>query len=131
MDRVFISNIEKYNKKNIKINGWVYNTRRSGKIGFLMLRDGSGIIQCIVFRPDIGEDEFNKFKKLSQESSISVEGKVINNKKAIGGFEIQVSGIIIHHKSDGYPISPKEHGTDFLMNNRHLWLRSKRQNAME
>ena len=130
MDLVFIKNIEKYNKKLVQINGWVYNSRRSGKIGFLMLRDGYGIIQCIIEKNHIGEENFNSFKTFTQESSISVIGEVVKNERAPGGYEIFVKSFIVHQITSEYPITPKEHGTDFLMNHRHLWLRSKRQHAI-
>ena len=130
MKNILIDNVKKYENKNIRLNGWVYNKRSSGKIGFLMLRDGTGIMQCIFFKPEIGDNIFLTFKSLTQESSISVEGKVSKNDRAEGGYEIQATGLVLHHMSKEYPISPKEHGTDFLMNNRHLWLRSKRQHAI-
>tara|TARA_Y100001968_G_scaffold327213_1_gene371794 strand:- start:119 stop:1438 length:1320 start_codon:yes stop_codon:yes gene_type:complete len=127
---ILLTNINKYSDSEVRINGWVYNKRSSGKVGFLMLRDGTGTIQCIFFKPEIGEELFSQFKSLTQESSITIEGKVAENDRADGGFEIQVKNLIIHHISSNYPITPKEHGTDFLMNNRHLWLRSKRQHAI-
>ena len=114
----------------IDLKGWVYNTRRSGKIGFLTFRDGFGTLQCIVSKNDIGEEKFELFKSLTQESSIGISGKVVENERAPSGFEILVSNIELFHLSKDYPISPKEHGTDFLMNNRHLWLRSKKQHAI-
>ena len=127
---ILLTNVNKYSDSEVRINGWVYNKRSSGKVGFLMLRDGTGTIQCIFFKPEIGEELFSQFKSLTQESSITIEGKVAVNDRADGGFEIQVKNLIIHHISSNYPITPKEHGTDFLMNNRHLWLRSKRQHAI-
>ena len=130
MKSILLTNINKYSDSEVRINGWVYNKRSSGKVGFLMLRDGTGTIQCIFFKPEIGEELFSQFKSLTQESSITIEGKVAENDRADGGFEIQVKNLIIHHISSNYPITPKEHGTDFLMNNRHLWLRSKRQHAI-
>ncbi len=130
MGSVFIKDVKQYNKKTIQINGWVYNSRRSGKIGFLMLRDGYGIIQCIIEKKHIGEENFNLFKTFTQESSVSVVGKVVENDRAPGGFELFVDSLIIHQITSDYPITPKEHGTDFLMNHRHLWLRSKRQHAI-
>ena len=130
MKSILLTNINKYSDSEVRINGWVYNKRSSGKVGFLMLRDGTGTIQCIFFKPEIGEELFSQFKSLTQESSITIEGKVAVNDRADGGFEIQVKNLIIHHISSNYPITPKEHGTDFLMNNRHLWLRSKRQHAI-
>ena len=130
MNLVFTKNLSNYNKTEVKINGWVYNSRRSGRIGFLMLRDGYGIVQCIVEKSHVGEDDFNTFKSLSQESSISVVGNVVENSKADGGYEIFVNSFEIHQITKEYPITPKEHGTDYLMNHRHLWLRSKRQHAI-
>ena len=130
MKKVTIRDVSSFNHKNIQINGWVYNSRRSGKIGFLMLRDGFGLLQCIVEKKQIGEEQFDEFKKLTQETSISVKGNVVENDRAIGGYELLVDSFKVHQMSVDYPITPKEHGTDFLMNNRHLWLRSKRQHAI-
>ena len=122
-----INRISDFEGQTVQLNGWVYNSRRSGKIGFLMFRDGFGIIQCIVAKNDVGEDQFEVFKSLTQESSLSVIGEVVKNDRAPGGFEMVVSELTVHQLSSEYPITPKEHGTDFLMNHRHLWLRSKRQ----
>ena len=122
-----INRISEFEGQIVQLNGWVYNSRRSGKIGFLMFRDGFGIIQCIVTKNDVGEDAFDQFKSLTQESSLSVIGEVVKNDRAPGGFEMVVSELTVHQLSSEYPITPKEHGTDFLMNHRHLWLRSKRQ----
>ncbi len=125
-----INRISEFRGQTVQLNGWVYNSRRSGKIGFLMFRDGFGIIQCIVAKNDVGEDAFDLFKSLTQESSLSVIGEVVKNDRAPSGFEIVVSELTVHQLSSEYPITPKEHGTDFLMNHRHLWLRSKRQYAI-
>ena len=130
MKTVTINNVSRYLEENVKINGWVYNTRRSGKIGFLILRDGFGLLQCILEKSHLGEENFNKFKDLTQESSLSIKGKVVKNERAIGGFELFVDEFEVYQVSTDYPITPKEHGPDYLMNNRHLWLRSKRQNAI-
>jgi asparaginyl-tRNA synthetase len=130
MNKILIKRANEHQDKTVLLNGWVYNSRRSGKIGFLMLRDGTGIIQCIVVKNDVGEEKFEQFKRLTQETSISVSGKIVKNDRAPGGFEIQTSDFTIHQISVDYPITPKEHGTEFLMSNRHLWLRSKRQNAI-
>ena len=130
MQTVLVKNISKYQKKKVKINGWVYNSRRSGKIGFLMLRDGSGIIQCIIEKSHIGDNYFDEFKNFTQESSVSIIGEVVKNERANGGYEIFVNSFEVHQICEDYPITPKEHGTDFLMNHRHLWLRSKRQYAI-
>ena len=130
MKTIKIKEINKFENKSVKINGWVYNSRRSGKIGFLTIRDGFGLVQCVVVRDDIGEEKFESFKRLTQESSISVIGKVVKNDRAIGKYEILVDSFDLHHLSQDYPITPKEHGTEYLMANRHLWLRSKRQHAI-
>ena len=130
MDIVSVKDVKKHEKNKVRINGWVYNSRRSGKIGFLMLRDGCGIIQCIIEKNHIGEENFEKFKTFTQESSISIIGEVVSNDRAVGGYEIFVDSFEVHQISNDYPITPKEHGTDFLMNHRHLWLRSKRQHAI-
>ena len=125
-----INRISEFEGKTVQLNGWVYNSRRSGKIGFLMFRDGFGIMQCIVAKNDVGEEAFEVFKSLTQESSLSVVGEVVKNDRAPDGFEMVVSELTLHQLSSEYPITPKEHGTDFLMNHRHLWLRSKRQHAI-
>ena len=125
-----INHISEYEGQTVQLNGWVYNSRRSGKIGFLMFRDGFGIIQCIVAKNDVGEEAYEVFKSLTQESSISVQGEVVKNDRAAGGYEVVTSKLNLHQLSNEYPITPKEHGTDFLMNHRHLWLRSKRQHAI-
>ena len=125
-----INRISEFEGKTVQLNGWVYNSRRSGKIGFLMFRDGFGIMQCIVAKNDVGEEAFEVFKSLTQESSLSVVGEIVKNDRAPGRFEMIVSELTVHQLSSEYPITPKEHGTDFLMNHRHLWLRSKRQHAI-
>ena len=130
LETIRINQIQKYKDKNVKINGWVYNSRRSGKIGFLTLRDGFGLVQGIVVKNEIGEELFDDFKSLTQESSLSITGKVVKNDRAVGGYEILVENFKIHHLSQDYPITPKEHGTEFLMSNGHLWLRSKKQHAI-
>jgi len=130
MEKISIKKIKNYNNETVKINGWVYNSRSSGKIGFLSIRDGFGIMQCIVEKSVVGDENFNTFKTLTQESSISVIGKIVENERAVGGYELLLSEMEIHQLTSEYPITPKEHGSDFLMNHRHLWLRSKRQHAI-
>ena len=130
MENVLINKINKYVGKSVSVNGWVYNSRRSGKIGFLSLRDGFGIIQCIIEKKTVGDQMFDVFKSLTQESSISVTGKVVQNERAIGGYELLLNNFELHQITTDYPITPKEHGSDFLMNHRHLWLRSKKQHAI-
>ena len=128
--KIASKDIKNFKDQVVDLQGWVYNTRRSGKIGFLTFRDGFGLLQCIVAKNDIGDEKFELAKKLTQESSIIITGKVVENERALGGYEVVANDIEIVHLSKDYPITPKEHGTDFLMNNRHLWLRSKRQHAI-
>ena len=130
MKVISISKVKNYEEKDIQINGWVYSIRRSGKIGFLSIRDGSGILQCIVEKASVGDELFEIFKSLTQESSLTVFGKIVENPRAVGGYELLLSQLKVHQLTSNYPISPKEHGPDFLMNHRHLWLRSKRQHAI-
>lgn len=128
--RVYISDLKDHVGKTVTLNGWVYNHRSSGKIKFLLLRDGTGICQCVYFRGECNEKAFEDFEKLSQESAVSVTGVVKEEKRSPGGFELSARELEICSGAVDYPISPKEHGTDFLMNNRHLWIRSKRQHAV-
>ena len=130
MKVISIKKIKEYNNQEVRVNGWVYNSRRSGKIGFLSLRDGFGIMQCIVEKKTVGDEVFDMFKALTQESSISVIGTIVENERAIGGYELLLNNLIVHQLTSDYPITPKDHGPDFLMNHRHLWLRSKRQHAI-
>ena len=130
MKTISIKYIGKYVGESINIDGWVYNSRRSGQIGFLSLRDGYGIVQCIIEKSNVGNDLFESFKRATQESSLSVRGKVVDNSRAPGGFEIIVEKFTLHQLSNEYPITPKEHGIDFLMNHRHLWMRSRKQHAI-
>jgi len=129
-DRVYISDVSKHADQEVKIHGWLYNKRSSGKLWFLQVRDGSGIIQAVVFKGDVSEEIFQRCEKLTQESSIVVTGKVSEDKRAPSGFELQMKDIQIMHLAEEYPISPKEHGSTFLMDHRHLWLRSSKQNAI-
>ena len=112
------------------INGWVYNSRSSGKVAFVLVRDGSGIMQCVVAKSDVEEPTFEAVRHLTQESSISITGAIHAEERAPGGHEMHVQKIEVHQAAVDYPITPKEHGVDFLMSNRHLWLRSKRQWAI-
>jgi asparaginyl-tRNA synthetase len=127
---VYIENISKYIGESVTLRGWVYNKTGKGKINFIMLRDGTGIIQCIVFKGNVSEEIFELSKDLTQESSIIITGKVVASEKAPGGYEIDVSKLELIQKSIDYPITPKEHGDAFLIEHRHLWLRSSRQHAI-
>jgi asparaginyl-tRNA synthetase len=130
MEKIFIKDLKEYDEKEVTLNGWVYNVRSIGKIWFLILRDGTGTLQCVVVKNDVDEDTFNKEELLTQESSVTITGTVRIEKRAIGGVELGVKSIEIHQIAEEYPISPKEHGTAFLMDNRHLWIRSKKQHAI-
>src|SRR4051812_18674768 len=117
--------------EKVTIEGWLYNKRSSGKLHFLEMRDGSGICQCVVFKGDVSADLFAAADRLTQETSLRLTGVVREHGKQKGQFEIGVAELeVIAAPSREYPISPKEHGVDFLMDNRHLWLRSKRQHAI-
>jgi len=117
--------------EQVTIQGWLYNKRSSGKIHFLEVRDGSGIVQCVVFKGDVSPELFTQADHLPQEASLRVTGTVREHGKLKGQFEIGVSALeTVHVPTREYPISPKEHGIDFLMDHRHLWLRSRRQWAI-
>ena len=131
METVIIKNLGEYSGQEVKINGWVYNTRSVGKIWFLILRDGSGLLQCVVVNGECDSESFNLEQDLNQEDSVTITGLIKKEPRAVGGFELSVKAIsIVNHTTNEYPISNKEHGTDFLMSNRHLWIRSKRQNSI-
>src|SRR6266403_1291727 len=125
-----IAEIGKHEGQPVTIRGWLYNLRESGKLLFPQFRDGSGLIQGVVPKNAVAPETFDAIKGLTQESSVIVEGKVRADKRAPGGYELDVSNVQVMQRvpeSDPYPITPKEHGTDFLMEHRHLWLRSLRQ----
>jgi asparaginyl-tRNA synthetase len=128
-----IAEIGKYDGHSVTIRGWLYNLRESGKLLFPIFRDGSGLIQGVVPKNAVPAEVFDAVKGLTQESSVIVEGKVRADKRAPGGYELDVSAVQVVQRvpeSDPYPITPKEHGVDFLMEHRHLWLRSARQAAI-
>jgi asparaginyl-tRNA synthetase len=116
--------------EEITLKGWLYNKRSSGKIKFLILRDGTGLLQCVYFKGNVPEDIFEKADKISQESSIEVTGKVKKEPRAPGGYELDAIDLKVISEAHDYPITPKEHGIEFLMDNRHLWIRSSRQVAI-
>jgi len=130
MDLVFVKDVKDYDGKEVMMKGWVYNKRSSGKIWFLMLRDGTGIIQGIVLKNEVSDDVFNKRDELSQESSITINGLIHKDERAPSGYEIIIRNIDVIQIANDYPIALKEHGVEFLMDNRHLWLRSKKQWAI-
>ncbi len=127
---VYIEDIGRHDGEEVTIRGWLHNRRSSGKIHFLILRDGSGFIQAVMSRAAVGEDMFRAADHLSQETSVIVTGTVRADKRAPGGYEIDVKGLEIVGVSHDYPITPKEHGVDYLLDRRHLWIRSERQQAI-
>jgi asparaginyl-tRNA synthetase len=130
MKWVYIEDIAAHADQDVEIRGWVYNKRSSGKIRFLLVRDGTGILQTTVFSPTEDHPLFRTFDRLTQESSVVVRGRVRVDKRAPGGFELTLADIEVVQIAQDYPITPKEHSTPFLMEHRHLWLRSKKQHAV-
>jgi len=130
MKWVYIEDLEKYPEKKVEIRGWVYNKRSSGKIRFLLIRDGTGILQCTMYSADKDSFLFKEFDRLTQESSLILCGVVKKEKRAPGGYEMSIEEMDIIQIAEEYPITPKEHGIPFLMENRHLWLRSQKQHAI-
>lgn len=123
-----ISNIGTYENQKVTLKGWLYNKRSSGKIMFLILRDGTGIVQCVVSQKDVGQDLFARLDKLNQESSLVIQGIVRKDARAPGGYEVGVTDCtIVSEAFDDYPITLKEHGVEFLLDHRHLWIRTPRQ----
>ncbi len=130
MEQVYIKDVGKYSGKTVTLKGWLYNKRSTKNIHFLIFRDGYGYLQCVAGKNDVSEELFEKIDKLTQESSIIVTGEVKPDSRAECGYELMLSDLEIVQISDAYPITPKEHGTDFLMERRHLWMRSKKQHAI-
>jgi len=130
MTQTYIRDISKHDGQEVTLKGWLYNMRSSGKLMFPQIRDGSGIIQGVVFKKNVSEQVWDDFARLTQESSIVVTGKVRADERAPGGYELDLTGVEVLQVAHDYPITPKEHGVEFLMDNRHLWLRSKRHHAI-
>ena len=114
----------------VKVSGWIHNKRSSGKLQFLILRDGTGYAQAVVSKAAVSEEAWTSLEKAGQESSLTVTGLVKEDKRAPGGFEMDVKDVTIVQATHDFPITPKDHGTAFLMENRHLWLRSEKQHAI-
>jgi asparaginyl-tRNA synthetase len=132
VSRVTIADAGRHAGETVEIAGWLYNLRRGGKICFPQVRDGTGIIQCVAVKSALPEELFEELKNLTQESSLTVRGKIRAEPRAPGGFELDVESAHVLQRvpeSEPYPITPKDHGIDFLMDHRHLWLRSRRQHA--
>ncbi len=127
--RISIAEAGRHVGETVQIAGWLYNLRRSGKIVFPILRDGTGLMQCVGVKSALPEEVFETVRNLTQESSLIATGKIRAEQRAHGGFEMDLEAVEVLQRvpeSDPYPITPKEHGVDFLMDRRHLWLRSQR-----
>lgn len=125
-----IAEVGKHVNESVTIGVWLHNKRSSGKIAFLQLRDGTGFIQGVIVKSVVGEELFEQAKHLNQETSLYVTGEIVEDKRSPLGYELQVTGFEIIQEAHDYPITPKEHGPEFLMDHRHLWLRSKKQHAI-
>jgi len=130
MTYILISEVFQHSNKEVLLKGWVFNIRSSGKIFFLQIRDGSGRIQAVVSQNGVSKQAWKNCSELTMESSVEVIGKVSEDKRSPYGYEMQVSDLKVIHVAGDYPIAKKEHGIEFLMDNRHLWLRSERQVAI-
>jgi asparaginyl-tRNA synthetase len=130
MSHVYIQDIAEHVEKEVTLKGWLYNKTDKGKLRFLLIRDGTGVIQAVVFQNNVSPEVFQATDTLAQESSLVVTGTIRKDERALGGFEMDVHNLEVMQVADAYPISPKEHGTSFLMDNRHLWLRSARQHSI-
>lgn len=130
MKWIYIEDIADFVGQEVELKGWLYNKRSGGKVRFILMRDGTGIIQGTLYSPEKDHPFFQKFDQLTQESSLILRGVVKEDKRAPGGYELDITGLEIVQISPDYPITPKEHGIPFLMEHRHLWLRSKKQHAV-
>lgn len=128
---IYVKDLKNHIGKDVTLRGWLYNRRSSGKIQFLELRDGTGICQCVVMKNHVDEATFSLYDKLTTESAFAVTGTIQEAAKAPGGYELFTKAIEVISIAEEYPITPKEHGVEFLMGQRHLWLRSKRQHAIQ
>ena len=127
---VYINQLKDHVGQEVTLSGWLYNSRASGKIQFLIVRDGTGLCQCIVEKGKVADERFEQLKRLGQESSLSVTGTIRADERSVGGYEMAVTDAQIIASAEGYPITPKPHGVEFLMKHRHLHLRSQRQWAI-
>lgn len=130
MSRVYIEDLAQHVGQEVTLRGWVYHKRSSGKIKFVVMRDGTGIVQGVIVGASAPADVVARFEELTQESSFIMTGQVRKDDRAPGGFELEVKNLQVVHIAKDYPITPKEHGVEFLMDRRHLWLRSSRQHAI-
>jgi len=128
--QTFINQLSEHDGQEVTLKGWLYNLRSSGKLLFPQLRDGTGVVQCVVLKNSVTPELWESLKTLGQESALMIKGKVRADSRAPGGYEIDVVDAEVLQEVHDYPITPKEHGTEFLMDHRHLWLRSRRQHAV-
>jgi len=126
----YINQLAQHEGQEVVLKGWLYNMRSSGKILFPQLRDGTGVVQCVVLKTAVDPELWEELKAMGQESALIIKGTVRADSRAPSGFEIDVNGAEVLQQVHDYPITPKEHGTEFLMDHRHLWLRSRRQHAV-
>lgn len=124
---VYINDLSDHVDQEVTLKGWVYNYRSSKNLYFVELRDGSGICQCVVAKDSVDDEAWESAEALRQESSVKITGTVVEDERSVGGHELQVTDVELYQVAKDYPITPKDHGVDFLMENRHLWLRSQRQ----
>ena len=126
----YIAALGEHEGERVTLKGWLYNKRGSKGLFFLILRDGTGLVQCVVNQEAVGEAAWQAAEAATQESALEIEGTVARDERQVGGFEMQATDVRLLSSADDYPVTPKEHGTEFLMNHRHLWLRSRRQWAI-
>ncbi|MGB4431849.1 MAG: OB-fold nucleic acid binding domain-containing protein, partial [Limnochordia bacterium] len=130
VERVYLKHIAQHVGSEVEIRGWLFNKRSSGKIQFLIIRDGTEMIQGVVVKSEVSPEVFEAAKRLTQESSLIVRGVVREEPRSLSGFELTVTDLEIVQLAEEYPITPKEHGVEYLLDRRHLWLRSRRQHAI-
>ena len=130
MSRTRVKDLLNHTGEDVTLKGWLYNRRSSKKFHFVLLRDGSGIVQCIVTKAEMDEEAFEAIGKIPYESAIEIRGKANADERSPGGVEIHASAVEVISEAEEYPISKQEHGPDFLLSHRHLWLRSKKQVAI-
>ncbi|MCL5026114.1 MAG: asparagine--tRNA ligase [Chloroflexi bacterium] len=125
-----IGQLADHEGREVTLHGWVYNTRSSGAVQFVLVRDGTGIVQAVAVRGSVPDDVFGLAQRLTQESAVTISGLVRKDRRAPGGYELTLTNLQLVHEARDYPITPKEHGPDFLLSHRHLWVRSARQHAI-
>jgi len=130
VERIYLKHVGRYVGSEVEIRGWLYNKRSSGKIIFLIIRDGTNLIQGVVVKSEVPAEVFEAAKRLTQESSLIVRGVVREEPRSISGYELSVTDLEIVQIAEEYPITPKEHGVEYLLDRRHLWLRSRKQHAI-